>query len=691
MAGRTLTQHAVPIDLRAQGGGLAARRPRRRATTSTALALPVQFGGAAGTLAAAAELATLAGHADPARRPSTSPADGARSGLAPAPPWHTARAPSPAVGDALVALHRRLGRIAERRADAGPARDRRARRARGAGRAARRRCRSKPTRCCPCWSAGPRSRRPRSRPRCTSPPPPPVDERPTAAGTSSGRRCAAWPRRTVVAASQAAELLAGLRVDTGRMRATRRGAARDAARRAALARRCAPLQARLRARLRPRRRRVGLLGATRPARRSPLERAGAVPRGGRHDCSPGHRRPPDRRRDRADAAAAGASARRSARRPTALWAACAAELSGAFDVVGWDLPGHGRSRRPDEPFTVAELAAGVLALVDEVLASAARPERPSPTPATPSAGPSGCSSCSTHPGGSRRRCCSAPARRIGDPGRVARAGRAGPRRRAPVMVLEGTAGAWFAPGFLEREPATAAALLGALEDADDDELRAGLRGARRLRRPGPARARSARPCSRWPASTTRSPPAARPRARSPAGSADGRLVVLDGVRPPAARRGAGPGRRPSIRRTRPRAAPASTAAGTTPGWRCAARCWATPTSTAPPRGTTDLTREFQDFITGYAWGEIWTRPGSGPPQPLDDHPDRAGRPRPPRGAGDARPRAPAPTASATTRSRRCSCRRAIYCGVPDGQHRVPGRPARAGGARAGGAPHDRVR
>jgi 4-carboxymuconolactone decarboxylase len=25
--------------------------------------------------------------------------------------------------------------------------------------------------------------------------------------------------------------------------------------------------------------------------------------------------------------------------------------------------------------------------------------------------------------------------------------------------------------------------------------------------------------------------------------------------------------------------------------------------------TTDLTRDFQDFITRYAWGEIWTRPG----------------------------------------------------------------------------------
>ena len=36
---------------------------------------------------------------------------------------------------------------------------------------------------------------------------------------------------------------------------------------------------------------------------------------------------------------------------------------------------------------------------------------------------------------------------------------------------------------------------------------------------------------------------------------------------------------------------------------------ATPTSTAPSRATTELTAEFQDLITRYAWGEIWTRPG----------------------------------------------------------------------------------
>src|SRR5262245_61445025 len=51
-----------------------------------------------------------------------------------------------------------------------------------------------------------------------------------------------------------------------------------------------------------------------------------------------------------------------------LWSACAGHLSGSFDVLAWDLPGHGRNQHvPDEPFTVAELAAGVVRAVDEAL------------------------------------------------------------------------------------------------------------------------------------------------------------------------------------------------------------------------------------------------------------------------------------------------------------------------------------
>lgn len=31
-------------------------------------------------------------------------------------------------------------------------------------------------------------------------------------------------------------------------------------------------------------------------------------------------------------------------------------------------------------------------------------------------------------------------------------------------------------------------------------------------------------------------------------------------------------------------------------------------------GTTEFTADFQDFITRYAWGEIWTRPGLSRPE-----------------------------------------------------------------------------
>ena len=53
---------------------------------------------------------------------------------------------------------------------------------------------------------------------------------------------------------------------------------------------------------------------------------------------------------------------------TSLWTACAAAgLTDRFDVVAWDLPGHGHNHAvPDEPVTMADLAAGVLRVLDDV-------------------------------------------------------------------------------------------------------------------------------------------------------------------------------------------------------------------------------------------------------------------------------------------------------------------------------------
>src|SRR5689334_23343264 len=50
----------------------------------------------------------------------------------------------------------------------------------------------------------------------------------------------------------------------------------------------------------------------------------------------------------------------------ALWARCADRLGGNYHVVGWDLPGHGRSAPAHAGFGVAGLAKGVLELVDRV-------------------------------------------------------------------------------------------------------------------------------------------------------------------------------------------------------------------------------------------------------------------------------------------------------------------------------------
>ena len=52
-----------------------------------------------------------------------------------------------------------------------------------------------------------------------------------------------------------------------------------------------------------------------------------------------------------------------------LWRDCATHLADAFDVLAWDLPGHGHNRAvPDEQSSVTELAAGVIQVVDDVLA-----------------------------------------------------------------------------------------------------------------------------------------------------------------------------------------------------------------------------------------------------------------------------------------------------------------------------------
>jgi 3-carboxy-cis,cis-muconate cycloisomerase len=106
LAGRTLTQHAVPITfgLKAAGwlGGLCDARDRLGA-----LDLPIQIGGAAGSLAAPV---ALAGGVAQAREWVTAAA--ASLDLPVRDPWHTTRTPVAAAGDALVTCTDACGRLA---------------------------------------------------------------------------------------------------------------------------------------------------------------------------------------------------------------------------------------------------------------------------------------------------------------------------------------------------------------------------------------------------------------------------------------------------------------------------------------------------------------------------------------------------------------------------------------------------
>ncbi|MDO5617403.1 alpha/beta fold hydrolase [Kocuria sp.] len=52
-----------------------------------------------------------------------------------------------------------------------------------------------------------------------------------------------------------------------------------------------------------------------------------------------------------------------------LWGPVARELKGQARILGWDLPGHGHSPAAAQEFTMAELAQGVLAGLDAVLAA----------------------------------------------------------------------------------------------------------------------------------------------------------------------------------------------------------------------------------------------------------------------------------------------------------------------------------
>jgi len=117
MAGRTLTQHAVPTTFGLKAAQWLTALLDARDALHRLPPLPAQIGGAAGTLSAVLDLARRSGPADRSHDPQEQVRNVvadvcARLDLARRPPWHTARAPLTCAADVLVGCCDAWGRIA---------------------------------------------------------------------------------------------------------------------------------------------------------------------------------------------------------------------------------------------------------------------------------------------------------------------------------------------------------------------------------------------------------------------------------------------------------------------------------------------------------------------------------------------------------------------------------------------------
>ena len=294
---------------------------------------------------------------------------------------------------------------------------------------------------------------------------------------------------------------------------------------------------------------------------------------------------------------------------TTLWSAAAEHLGRDFQVVAWDLPGHGTNRVPqdrDRPLTIADLAADVLEVVDSLGDGFGRVRFHYAGDSVGGAvglqllldAPHRLASATLLCTGARIGTAESWAERIETV-----------RASGTPALVGASAGRWFAPGFLDREPERGSALLHALSDADDDGYAAvcgALAGF-------DVRARLSEitvPVLAVAGSFDEvAPPSGM--ALVAEGVADGRLVVLDDVGHLA------PAEAPEavarLIREQAYGVPArddlTVARVRELGMQVRREVLGAEHVDRATAGATDLTADFQRFITEYAWGGIWTRPG----------------------------------------------------------------------------------
>ncbi len=295
---------------------------------------------------------------------------------------------------------------------------------------------------------------------------------------------------------------------------------------------------------------------------------------------------------------------------TALWSACATRLARDFHVVGWDLPGHGGNRAATQPFTLPELAAGVLALAESVLAERGEPDATFAYAGDSVGGAVGLQLLLDAPARVSAAALLCTGATIGDAAMWGERA-ATVRASGTPAVLAGSAGRWFAPGFLEREPAMGSALLTALSDADDEgyaQVCEALAGYDVRERLGEVRA----PVLTIAGAFDQVCPVTS-LAEIAAGVSGASSVVLEGVAHLAPAEA--PDEVAELLRDFLHASNGSGKAGTGSGNEYAAGMTVRRQVLGDAHvdraiaATTDFTADFQELITRYAWGSIWTRPG----------------------------------------------------------------------------------
>ncbi|MGQ7297487.1 bifunctional 3-oxoadipate enol-lactonase/4-carboxymuconolactone decarboxylase PcaDC [Quadrisphaera sp. KR29] len=294
----------------------------------------------------------------------------------------------------------------------------------------------------------------------------------------------------------------------------------------------------------------------------------------------------------------------------ALWSAAAERLGDAFHVVGWDLPGHGRNRwvpggsgSGERGVSMADLAADVLAAVDALAGTGA----PFDVAGDSVGGAVALQLLLDAPQRVRSAVLLCTGAVIGTPQSWAERAAAVRASGTPSLVAA-SAQRWFGPGFVDREPQRSSALLHALSQADDAGYAAVCGALGRFDVRDRLAEVDAPVLAVAGAHDVATPPDGLREVAD--GVRDGRLVVLDDVAHLAPVEA--PERVARLVREHVQRAARSTMtvaqvreAGTAVRREVLGDAHVDRATAA----ATDLTRDFQELITEYAWGSIWTRLG----------------------------------------------------------------------------------